>query len=84
MSDNLAVVQIINKQSSKQETLMKLVHLLVLATLKWNIHFRAKHISGKHNITADLLSGFQFLATFQHTPQLNLKQTLIPEPLLEL
>lgn len=84
MSDHLAVVQIINKQSSKQKTPMKLVRRLVLATLKWNIHFRAKHIFGKQNIIADRLSGFQFLATFQHMPQLNLKQTLIPEPLLEL
>lgn len=35
MSDNLAVVQIINKQSSKEKTLMKLVRRLVLATLKF-------------------------------------------------
>lgn len=40
MSDNLAVVQIINKQSSNQKTIIKLVRHLVLATLKWN----KKHI----------------------------------------
>lgn len=84
MSDNLAVVQIINKQSSKEKTLMKLVRRLVLATLNWNIHFRAKHIPGKHNITADRLSRFQFQAAFQHMTQLNLEQTPIPETLLEL
>lgn len=37
---------------------MKLVRRLVLATLKWNIYFRAKHIPGKHNTTADRLSRF--------------------------
>ncbi|XP_078330524.1 uncharacterized protein LOC144624540 [Crassostrea virginica] len=34
MSDNMAVVQIINKQTSKDRTIMKLVRRLVLATLK--------------------------------------------------
>lgn len=56
----------------------------MLATLNWNIHFRAKHIPGKHNITADRLSRFQFQAAFQHMPQRNLEQTPIPETLLEL
>lgn len=84
MSDNLAVVQVINKQTSKEVTLMKLVRRLVLATLKWNIHFRAKHIPGKYNIAADKLSRFQFQAAFQYMPQLEPNPTLIPEPLLEL
>lgn len=62
---------------------MKLVRRLVLATLKWNIHFRAKHIPGKHDITTDRLSRFQFQAAFQQMPQLDLEQTSIPETLLE-
>lgn len=84
MSDNLAVVQIINKQTSKEITLMKLVRRLVLATLKWNIHFRAKHIPGKYNIAADKLSRFQFQTAFQYMPQLEPNSTPIPESLLEL
>lgn len=79
MSDNMAVVQIINKQTSKDQTIMKLVRRLVLATLKHNIHFRAKHIPGKHNVIADRLSRFQFQAAFQSAPQLNHKQTPIPQ-----
>lgn len=42
MFDNLAVVQIFNKHSSKEKTLMKLVRRLVLETLNWNIHFLSK------------------------------------------
>lgn len=84
MSDNLAVVQIINKQTSKEITLMKLVRRLVLATLKCNIHFRAKHIPGKYNIAADKLSRFQFQTAFQYMPQLEPNSTPIPESLLEL
>jgi hypothetical protein len=66
------------KQTSKDQTIMKLVRRLVLATLKHNIHFRAKHIPGKHNITADRLSRFQFQEAFQSAPQLNRLQTQIP------
>lgn len=47
------------------------------------IHFQAKHIPGKHNITADRLSRFEFQAAFEHIPQLNHKQTPIPETMLE-
>lgn len=78
MSDNMAVVQIINKQSSKDKT-MRLVRRFVLATLECNIHFGAKHIPGKNNVTADSLSRFQFQAAFQSAPQLNRLQTPIPK-----
>ena len=36
-SDNMAVVEIINKQSSKDKTIMRLVRRLVLIALKYNI-----------------------------------------------
>ena len=35
---------------------MKLVRHLVLKCMQFNIHFKAKHIPGKHNVLADLLS----------------------------
>lgn len=65
MSDNIAVVQVINKQTLKEVTLIKLVRRLVLATLKWNVHFRAIHIPC--NSAADKLSQFQFETAFQYT-----------------
>lgn len=51
-SDNEAVVFIINKQSSKEPMLMKLVRRLVIATFKYNILFKAVHIPGVQNTLA--------------------------------
>lgn len=79
MSHNMAVVQIINKQSSKDKIITRLVRRLVLATLECNIHFWAKHLPGKHNVIANCLSRFQFQAAFQSAPQLNRLQTPIPK-----
>ena len=55
-SDNLAVVNIINKQSRRGTSIMQLVHRLVLACMKYNILLGCVHISGKYNILPDLLS----------------------------
>ena len=78
MSDNVSVVQIINKQTSKEKVIMRLIRRLVLSTLRYNIHFRAKHIPGKQNVVADHLSCFKFQAAFSSMPLLNRKQTPIP------
>ena len=78
MSDNVSVVQIINKQTSKEKVIMRLIRRLVLSTLRYNIHFRAKHIPGNHNVAADHLSRFKFQAAFSSMPLLNRKQTPIP------
>ena len=64
MSDNEADVHVINKQSSKEKTLMKRVRRLVLKSLTHNIFFKAKHIPGKTNILADKLSRFQLEDAF--------------------
>ncbi|XP_053387994.1 uncharacterized protein LOC128551264 [Mercenaria mercenaria] len=55
-SDNEAVVHVINKQSSKDKVLMRLVRRLVMISLKCNILFQAKHVPGTNNTLADLLS----------------------------
>ena len=60
MSDNMAVVEVINKQTSREKNLMHLLRRLVLVCLSKNILFRAKHIPGKYNIIADRLSRLQF------------------------
>lgn len=59
MCDNEAVVAIINKKSTKDEAMMRLVRVLVLACLRCNILFKAKHIPGVRNILADHLSRFR-------------------------
>ena len=84
MSDNEAVVHVVNKQSCKEKTLMQLVRRLVLASLSYNILFKAKHIPGKNNTLADKLSRFQFQEAFRIAPQLNPSQTVIPVDLLKI
>jgi hypothetical protein len=52
-TDNAAVVDIINNTTCKDKVIMKLVHRLVVAALKYNIFFRAKgkaHIEVLHVI----------------------------------
>ena len=58
-SDNEAVVEILNKQSSKDPTIMILVRRFVIRCLQLNISFHLKHIPGVNNTISDLLSRFQ-------------------------
>jgi hypothetical protein len=55
----MALVYIINKQTSKDPTIMKWVRQLALLTLKYNIMLQALHIKGIKNIAADQLSRLQ-------------------------
>ena len=77
MSDNQAVVQIINKQSCREPTLMKLVRRLVLAALTNNIYFRSAHITGKENVLADKLSRFKFQEALLAAPWLDQMATVV-------
>ncbi|VDI41983.1 Hypothetical predicted protein [Mytilus galloprovincialis] len=84
MTDNQAVADIINKTSSKDKNLMKLVRRMVLSAMKFNIHFRAKHIAGKTNVVCDLLSRFSFQEAHRIAPWLNLNPVTVPLHLLNL
>ena len=79
MTDNESVVHIVNSQTSKDSTLMQLVRQLVISTMSHNIHFRAKHLPGKHNVIADLLSRFQETKAFTLAPWLKKVPETIPE-----
>ena len=63
---------------------MKLVRRLVLAALKHNIHFKAKHIPGKTNVICDLLSRFSFQEAHRIAPWLNANPVVVPSHLLTL
>ena len=56
---NESLVHVINKQSSKDKSLMFFVRKLVLICLEYNIVFKAKHIAGVKNRLADSLSRLQ-------------------------
>lgn len=81
-SDNLAVVHIINKQTSTESYIMPLVRRLVVAALTHNILFKAQHIPGFTNVVADRLSRFQFQEARTVAPWLDQRQTEIPQQLL--
>jgi len=70
-TDNEAVAFIINKQSSSEKLIMRLVRKFVLITLKYNILFRALHIAGVNNRLADLLSRQQVETYLKETPWAN-------------
>ena len=81
MTDNFGVVDIINKTTSKNRPIMKLVRQLVLACLKYNILFRSRHIPGYQNVIADHLSRLQIDKARQMAPWLDVAPARIPESL---
>lgn len=77
MTDNQAIVHIINRQTSKDKDIMFLVRSLVLTSLSCNLHFSAKHIPGKHNKIADLLSRSQVETAHDWAPWLEENPTVV-------
>ena len=57
--DNLSIVHCLNSQTSKDKTIMRMLRIIVLQSLKYNFCFASKHISSKSNIICDKLSRFQ-------------------------
>ena len=78
-TDNVAVVHIINKQSSRCDLIMHLLHLFVCQCLRYNITFKARHVPGIHNVIADSLSRFQVERFRAAAPQAELVMTPIPK-----
>ncbi|KAM4704927.1 uncharacterized protein WCC33_009743 [Rhinophrynus dorsalis] len=58
-SDNMAVVHVINRSTSKSYPVLALLRHLVLLCLRHNISFRARHVPGMDNAIADSLSRLQ-------------------------
>lgn len=75
---------IINKTSSKDKTIMKLVRRLVISCLQNNIFFKAKHVPGKFNVLADRLSGLEFQEVLTLAQWLNKTPVQIPANLLHI
>ena len=82
--DNKAVVEIINKQSTRSIPSMHLLRLLVLQCLQYNVLLRAKHIPGVHNNAADALSRGQIHKFRALVPQADTHPAAIPATLQRL
>ena len=65
LTDNEALVSVINKQSTREKHAMTLIQNLVLNCLKYNIYFTAKHVPGLENKLADKLSRLQLAESKQ-------------------
>ena len=81
MTDNAGVVEIVNKLSSKNHHIMKLVRMLVLSFLKYNILFRSQRVPGYQNIIADHLSRFQIDEAIRAASWLDAETSVIPQSL---
>ena len=81
VTDNAALVDIINKQTSKHKIVMILIRDMVLTTLKFNIFFTARHLPGKLNERADLISRFQIERFKAISPGMDEFPTPVPENL---
>ncbi|KAK6181910.1 hypothetical protein SNE40_009688 [Patella caerulea] len=81
-SDNLSVVHILNKQTSKDPIIMRLVRRFMVLILKYNIMFKLFHIPGNLNRAADLLSRTQVHLFQQWYPAMDPIPTPIPHSLL--
>ena len=81
MSDNSGVVEIINKTTSRNRAIMKLVRKSVLACLRYNILVRSRHVPGYQNVVADHLSRLQLDKARKVVPWLDQIPTRIPDSL---
>lgn len=67
--DNIALVSIVNKQTSKSKRVMKLVRELVFMLMQYDCIFKAKHIESSNNWIADSISRKQWGKFRQHQRQ---------------
>ena len=61
--DNLPIVHTLNKLSSKNQRVMKLIRAIVLFLMEFNIEIKAIHLPGKTNRLCDFLSRHQATST---------------------
>ena len=86
ITNNEALVHIINQQTSKDQKVMSLLCKLVLLCQTININFTAKHIAGIKNTLADKLSrsqinGFKTLAPWADRTPTPLPVSIHPDTL---
>lgn len=76
--DNIAVVHIINKLSSKSEPVMCLIRVLTLRCLQLNVLVKACHVEGIKNVLCDALSRLQLRRFRELAPDADLNPAPVP------
>ena len=82
--DNIAVVEVLNSTSCRDNHLMHLVRLLVFLASYHNFWFTASHIQGKQNTLADALSRNNINFFYSQISQASREQPRIPRELVTL
>ena len=82
--DNMAVVEIMNKMTSKSEKVMVVLRHITIFCLKNNIVIKACHVPGAKNTLCDALSRFQVEKFKVLAPNADPDPQLIPEFLWEI
>lgn len=83
-TDNAALCSIINKRTSRDKPIMKLIRPLVLLTMSHNVQFKAFFIESVNNGIADSLSRFQMQRFRRLAPTADQIPLPIPEEFLSL
>lgn len=78
-TDNIALVAILNKKTSKSKRVMQLVRPLVLYAMINNTYFKSRHISGCNNSIADSISRKQWTRFRSLAPEADVHPLPIPE-----
>ena len=81
-TDNLGLVDIINKKTTQDNNLIVLLRELVLQCLKHDILFRAVHVPGVLNVKADTSSRLQVTKFKSQGKGTDHEQTSVPPHLL--
>lgn len=81
--DNLALVHILNKQTSKSKRIMDLIRQFVLHNMKNNIIWRSVHISGLENGLADAISRREWQRFFKAAPDAEKEPETVPKDFLQ-
>lgn len=82
--DNLALVEILNKQTSKSKRVMSLMRPFVLYTMQNNIIFRSHHILGALNSISDSISRQEWRRFRSLAPTAKQNPERIPQHFLDL
>ena len=81
-SDNMAVVNILNSRTSKDQLLMHLLRCLVFYSAFFRFQFVAEHVPGILNVAADAISRNNLPLFFSIFPQI--PRVAIPQSVLDL